>query len=140
MKIKKMLTYEIKYVDCNFEIEDISKCRINGISSSAQTIKNLPFLKYKQSGFEWNPRILIETGQIVCWPKGIRAVINFELRSHFCNYLTDTYAPIFSNDEKIPDYLQLDLVDNSQALNFTINGDGYIENWPDVQDIMKQLL
>ena len=83
MELTKTLTntYEIKYVDCKFELEDLSQCRINNVSSTAQTIKNLPFLTYKRSGFEWNPRIILETGQVVCWPKGIRATINFQLKS-----------------------------------------------------------
>lgn len=142
MELTKTLTktYEIKYVDCKFELEDLSQCRINNVSSTAQTIKNLPFLTYKRSGFEWNPRIILETGQVVCWPKGIRATINFQLKSHICVYLSNTYNEIFADVENIPEYLKLDLVDNGEMLCFTINSDGYIENWPSIEKIVKELL
>lgn len=141
MEITKNIqrTFDIKYVDCKFTLEDISKCKINNISSTAQTIKHLPFLKYELSGFKWDPRIILETGKVVCWPEGITAVVNFKLRYHTCVYLTSNYETAFEEVYKIPNYLQLDLIDDSETLSFTINSKGYIENWPKLENIIKEL-
>ena len=141
MKITKDIkrTYNIKYVDCSFFLDGLTGCRINGVSSSAQTIKNLPFLTYSVAGFEWNPRIDLETGKITCWPKGIRAVINFKLSSYHCTYATEDFEYAFE-DDRLPEYLQLDLIDNSDSLSFTVNPNGYIENWPDQNTIIKFIM
>jgi hypothetical protein len=142
MKLTKNITktYDIKYVDCNFELEDPSRCRLNGVSSAAQTVKHLPFLKYNIKGFQWSPRIILENGRVVCWPKGLTANINFNLKSFVLSYLTNVYECAFKEERKLPDFLQLDLIDNSETLNFTINPEGYIENWPSSEEILKQLL
>lgn len=132
--------YDIKYVDCIFTIEDISKCRINGVSSTAQTIKHLPFLKYELQGFKWSPKIDLEEGRVIDWPRGIKAIINFDVRSYLCIYFDKNYTFKFNDESVIPSYLQLDLIDDRESLNFTINGTGYIENWPNIKEIIKQLV
>ena len=140
MKIIKNIkrTYNIKYVDCSFLIDELNKCQLNGISSTAQTIRNLPFLNFNRIGFEWSPRINLETGKVLCWPKGLKAIINFKLNFCVCTYLTDEYTTAF-DDTNIPNYLQLDLIDNGEHLSFTINGDGFIENWPKLEEIIRQV-
>lgn len=142
MKITKNVkkTFDIRYVDCQFSIGNLQQCNINGVSSTAQTVKHLPFLKFNHSAINWSPRIILDSGRIVCWPKGIKATINFEVRAHTCYYLTSNNECAFVEEHQIPFYLQLDLIDNSEALNFTVNEEGYIENWPDVEQIVKQLL
>ena len=65
--------------------------------------------------------------------------MNFKLRYHTCVYLTSNYETAFEEVYKIPNYLQLDLIDDSETLSFTINSKGYIENWPKLENIIKEL-
>ncbi len=142
MKVIKNIkkAYDIKYVDCEFGIEGLDKCQINGVSSTAQTIRNLPFLNFKRTGFEWSPRINLETGKILCWPIGIKAIVNFQVTSHCCTYTTKTYEYAFSEDKAIPSFFQLDIVDNEEMISLNINSRGYIENWPSVENIVTELM
>lgn len=130
MKNKDMIINKPKYVDCIFAIEDISKCRINGVSSTAQTIKHLPFLSFNKDGFCWKLRIMLNSGKVVSWPKGINAVVNFDLNSFSFSYFNNSNECISYNEIEVPSFLQLDLIDTRDGVNFTINRNGYIKNWP----------
>ena len=128
-----------KYIDCVFGLDKLNECCINGIRSTAQTIRNLPFLTFDYEGFRWNPKIDINTGEVLFWPKGRRAVINFNIKWFSCTYLDYEKQFIGTENKEIPFYLQRDLIDTTESLNFIINRKGFIENWPTFDEILKQL-
>ena len=122
--------YNIRYIECKLQIKDLSQCCINGISSTAQTIKNLPFLINGELKHYWNIKIDLKTGTIVNWPKHLNVDAYFEVYDIQLNAYNENNLFIMAKvPNDIPKCLQLDLINKFNCINISINNFGSIKNW-----------
>jgi hypothetical protein len=118
-------TYDAKTLVVDAGVRYWEDAMVNGVYDSDGTL--IPF----RYGDRWKPIIDIETGQVVNWPKGVRADIHYKVCDDGCysmldengesiTAIIDDYVPIIMcpKENGFGDYIIMD-----------IDEEGFIQKW-----------
>lgn len=84
----------------------------------------------------WNILIDIKTGHIVNWKQGVSARVYYKVVDEGIYTMYDNgMEKIDEYEGYVPDLMSLDDEGWGDYMNLTINEDGFIEDWPDNEDI-----
>ena len=88
----------------------------------------------------WNILIDIKTGQVINWKQGVSARVCYKVVDDGIYTMYDNgMGKIDEYEGYVPDLMSLDDKGWGDYMNITINEDGFIEDWPDTEDIRQYI-
>lgn len=120
--------YEVKYLDIKCKVRNWENAVVNG--ETDYDGDKIPF----RSKNVWNPIIILETGKIFTWPKGITANVYYKVCDAGVYRLLDKHlATVIEKDGYVPSMLCPKCEGYGDYIIMDIDRDGFIQGWnPDL--------
>ena len=117
---------------CPISFED---AEVNG-EDDDENEPNIPCYE----GGRWNILIDIKTGKVLNWKQGVEARIYYKVVDEGVYTMYDnSMRKVDEYEGYVPDLMSLDDEGYGDYMNLTINEDGFIEDWPDNEDICSYI-
>ena len=124
----------VRYPEDSEFIEVENDRKINYISDDDENPK-MPFMevendKYGHKKFYWTPKIDLENGVIINWPKGVKVHVFYKVCDDFeCTAYDEYDNEVLHYEGYVPDFMAIEEEGYGDYIDMIIDENGCIQKW-----------
>lgn len=126
----------VRYLRCNAGVSYWEDTEVNGEDDDEDN----PRIPCIDENGRWNILIDIKNGQVLNWTKGVTAKVFYKVCDDGIYTAYDNNMNVvYEIEDYVPDLLAIDDTGYGDYIALTIDENGYINDWPDEEDIKYQM-